>query len=225
MPWYVSTGAFLWNAVIQLDDLGSFDGIGFRITKVGSHSYVDIAQIRINTSAPKGDFFNIVEGIMYDSNDSVIKRVHLAELYIDSEGHASDIKNRPVAPMTVNDLHVHGFLQLEGNRVEIDFGVIVNNDYYVEPLPFGWHWKDCDAKMYILVKGRYEGLAYYVDNPYFRGAKVHVTSEGIVVATAEDAIYADYSGNDMTSGGSGLGAILSAECIVILTNSGRTKNV
>ena len=212
------------QSVFDIVDTTAYAGLEYRVyAKDGSNSYVRLRGVEINTSAPVGDFYNIVTGITVDSTDTEIKRVYLATLDTDSEAHASNIENYPVARMAVNDLDVYGFFQSTQNRKRIKFGVVQNNNIYAIPLPDGWDWEDCDAEAWILVDGVWMRSGWFATTGDRRGTKAHSTSGGVVVVTAVNFVA---NGNPHWDGGSyrALTAPTSALCQVILTNNGRTTN-
>ena len=119
----------------------------FFLETSGSTTQVSVSGIEIRTSAPKGDFYNVTEGITYDSTDTPIKRVYLAEVDVNTEGEASSIKNYGVAQSHLMDTTVHGLLETTENVKIVDFGVVTINKRYVIKNPFGnAKWEGCDVK-------------------------------------------------------------------------------
>ena len=219
-----NAGAGLWRSIHAVTSDGNWLGIELRITRKGAsaETYCTIGEWRITTSAPKGDFYNIGTGITIDATDTEIKRVYLATLDIDSEAHASNIENYPVARYAVNDLDVYGFLQTHGNRKIIDFGVVTNNNRYVIPLPDGWDWEDCDAEAWILEDGEWFIPGWFTNDTIRYGVKGHATYEGVIVQVAVTGVRTSSN----AAGGSSGSAVntTSAPCRVILTNNGRTTD-
>ena len=144
-------------------------------------------QIKIGTSAPLGDFFNVKDGLVYDPTESPIQRAYLAKIHVNSDGTVGDIKNYPVARLAVLSLDVNGLMTTKENVKIVDFGVVKIGERYAMPNPFGnENYKGCTTEVEILIDGvwGHTGWSTHTSISYAYGVDAHAAAVGIVVRTA-----------------------------------------
>ncbi len=211
------------SAVIQ--SAAPWHYLEIRVTRKnsGASNYVAIGELRINTSAPKGDFLNVVDGIVYDSSDLPIQRAYLATVDVETDGGAAHIENYPVGRSALLDTTIYGLLRQTENVTELDFGMVNLNSVYRLPNPYGNHnWKGCTVEVFILVAGEWIATGWYTNAGVRMGVDVHSVAKGIVVVTGEDDLVAsDNSGGGTPPSGADIAAAL---CIALVTFNGDTIN-
>ncbi|NRA77894.1 MAG: hypothetical protein HRU18_06775 [Pseudoalteromonas sp.] len=151
-----------------------------------------------------------------------IERVYLAKVRTDSSGDIAQVDNFPVGRSALGDLDVYGLFRTHGNRKILKFGIVNIDSRYAIPLPDGWDWADCEATAWVLTAGLYVQTGWYSATGTSRGTYAYATSEGVIVQTGATQVVnnnANYSGGSAYTVG-----LNSVECIVVVTNLGRTAN-
>ena len=221
---YVGNGVELWGDLQDTSaNTTAYLHHRINITATNGGSQTTISELEFNTSAPLGDFYNIVTGITVDSTDTPVQRVYLTTLDIDTEGHAANIENYPVARLAVNDLDVYGKLTTHSNVKVLDFGVVNQNTPYILPNPFGdENWKGCTAVAYILLGGKWHISGTYNASSNMWHTTASVTTDGIEVSVGTQGV----STVRQNSGGTWTGSnTTNAPCKVVVTFNGRTRDV
>ena len=79
----------------------------------GDATYTGIRALEFNTILP-ADYYLVGEGKMYDSSDTEIDRIYLAEVQTDDNGGVSWYENLPVAKLKGEDMELQGDLKVHG---------------------------------------------------------------------------------------------------------------
>jgi hypothetical protein len=221
-------GKGIWGDPHASNSSQEWTSFHLRVTKNAGEAYI-IVSLELNTSAPKGDFYNVTEGIAYNSTDTPIKRVYLAKVDVDSNGGAVNIRNYPAAKSNVMDMTVHGLLEATENVKIVDFGVVNTGGHYVMDNPFGnSSYKGCTVRAEILVQGMWSETGWTDHNNLDTqgyGTKGFSNAEGLVVQTGTNSVIYGIARNVGSGFGSVVtGSLTSAPCRIIVTYHGRASN-
>ena len=110
-----------WTAELDLLNTSDYDGIRLVVDAYvqagGTATWVSISELELNTEHPLGDFYNVAEGVMYNSADTAIKRVYTAEAAVDLLGEIipDTLMERAIKNQNFTDVTIHGNAEFLGD--------------------------------------------------------------------------------------------------------------
>jgi hypothetical protein len=111
---YVGNGASLWGDIHTISSTVAYPYTAILITaNNGDATYTRIDNLEFNTITPS-DYYNVVDGLVYNNAGTVIDRVYLAKIMTGASGELLNYENLPVAKIKgvyaelQGDLVVHG---------------------------------------------------------------------------------------------------------------------